>query len=176
VNNGVIADMVSGKLSSDQGFGTSEFLQNNYAYRMVAAAEGIYGNSREEALYPMYLVDADGEPFDGATHRYRLRFAPGSLPPVKSFWSLTMYSHPQSLLVDNPIDRYLINSAMLPELVRDADGGLTLDIQRDPTGSEREPNWLPAPDGPFRLVLRMYWPEPAALDGTWSAPPVERVR
>jgi hypothetical protein len=91
-------------------FGTREFLQNNYLYRMAAALLGIYGNSKAEAVYPIYSADAGGQPLDGAS-RYALRFAPGGLPPVNAFWSLTMYELPESLLVANPLDRYLVPDA-----------------------------------------------------------------
>ena len=110
-------------MTSGDVFGTREFLKNNYLYRMAAAVLGIYGNSKQEAMYPVYGVDADGQKLDGA-NRYTLRFAPGQLPPVNAFWSLTMYELPESLLVANPINRYLINSPMLPQLKKDADGGL----------------------------------------------------
>jgi hypothetical protein len=106
-------------------FGTREYLKNNYLYRMAAAALGIYGNSKQEAMYPAYYVDATRQKLDGA-NRYSLRFAPGQLPPVNAFWSLTMYDEPASLLVANPLNRYLINSPMLPQLKRDAEGGLRL--------------------------------------------------
>ena len=142
---------------------------------MAGAVLGIWGNSEEEAIYPSYMVDADGRKLDGA-HRYTLRFAPGQLPPVNSFWSLTMYELPASLLVANPINRYLLNSPMLPDFVRDADGGITLYIQHDSPGKAKEPNWLPAPKGPFVVVMRLYWPKTEALDGTWKLPPLRRVR
>ena len=101
------------EVTSGEMFGTREFLKNNYLYRMAAAVLGIYGNSKQEAMYPVYAVDADGQKLDGS-NRYTLRFAPGQLPPVNAFWSLTMYEMPSSLLVANPINRYLINSPMLP--------------------------------------------------------------
>jgi hypothetical protein len=83
-----------------------------------------------------------------------------------------MYELPQSLLVANPIHRYLINSPMLPGLAKDADGGITLYVQHESPGAGKESNWLPAPKGPFRAVLRIYWPEPPALDGSWKQPPM----
>ena len=98
-------------------FGTRAYLKDNYLYRMGAAVLGIYGNSKQEAMYPAYYVDATKQKLDGA-NRYSLRFAPGQLPPVNAFWSLTMYDEPQSLLVANPLNRYLINSPMLPQLKR----------------------------------------------------------
>lgn len=165
----------AGEVGSGEIFGTREHLQNNYLYRMAAAVLGIWGHSEEEAIYPSYYVDADGEKLDGA-HRYTLRFAPGELPPVNSFWSLTMYELPESLMVENPIDRYLLNSPMLEDFVRDDDGGITLYLQHDSPGEDREANWLPAPKGPFSAVMRLYWPKSEALDGTWKLPPLERVQ
>jgi hypothetical protein len=165
----------TGDVGSGDVFGTREHLENNYLHRMAGAVLGIWGNSAEEAIYPSYLVDADGQTLDGA-HRYTLRFAPGQLPPANSFWSLTMYELPASLLVPNPIDRYLINSPMLPDFVRDDEGGITIYIQHDSPGKAMEPNWLPAPPGPFIAVMRLYWPKPDALDGTWKLPPLTRVQ
>jgi hypothetical protein len=80
------------------------------------------------------------------------------------------------MLVANPIDRYLVNSPMLPDFVRDGDGGITLYIQHDSPGKTLEPNWLPAPAGPFYMSLRLYWPKQEALDGTWKLPPLKRVQ
>lgn len=165
----------TGKLSTGELFGTREYLKNNYLYRMAAAVLGIYGNSKAEAMYPPYAIDADGQKLEG-TRRYFIRFAPGQLPPVNAFWSLTMYELPQSLLVANPINRYLINSPMLPQLKRDTDGGLTLLIQNESPGKDKESNWLPAPKGPFVMAMRLYWPKEEALDGKWTAPKAEKVK
>ena len=149
-------------------------MKNNYLYRMAGAVMGIYGNSKLEAMYPVYLIDEAKQPLDGV-HHYTLRFAPGQLPPVNAFWSLTMYELPASLLVANPINRYLINSPMLPQLKRDADGGLTLFIQNESPGKDKEDNWLPAPKGPMIVYLRLYWPKAEAMDGKWTAPPMKQV-
>jgi hypothetical protein len=165
----------AGNPTAGDMFGTREFLKNNYLYRMTAAILGIYGNSKQEAMYPLYLVDSDGQKLDGA-NRYILHFASDKLPPVHAFWSLTMYMMPESLLVANPINRYLINSPMLPQLKRDADGGITLYIQNESPGADKESNWLPAPKGPFITVMRLYWPKPAALDGKWKRPPMQQVK
>jgi len=165
----------TGKKSSADGFGTREFLDNDYLLRMSSAILGIYGNSKDEANYPVYFTDAEGKPLNGALNRYTLHFAADKLPPVNSFWSLTMYELPASLLTENPIDRYLINSPMVPSLARDSDGGITLYIQNESPGEEREANWLPAPKGPFFMVLREYWPKPEALDGRWKAPNLVRT-
>ncbi len=162
------------EVTSGELFGTREYLKNNYLYRMAAAVLGIYGNSKQEAMYPMYSVDADGNKLDGA-NRYSVRFAPGQLPPVNAFWSLTMYELPSSLLSANPLNRYLLNSPMLPQFKRDPDGGLTLLIQNESPGKDKEANWLPAPKGPFFMAMRLYWPKAEALDGKWTAPPLKRM-
>ncbi len=167
--------MDAGKVGSSDCFGTREFLNNNYLYRMAAAIVGIYGNSKQEAMYPLYTVDSEGQKLDGKTE-YRLHFAPGQLPPVNAFWSLTLYELPSSLLSANSMNRYLLNSPMLPQFHRDADGGLTLFIQHESPGVDKEANWLPAPKGPFFLVLRLYWPKEEALDGKWVAPPLTPVK
>jgi hypothetical protein len=169
------SEINTGKVTSGDLFGTREYLKNNYLYRMAAAALGIYGNSKSEAMYPLYRVDAAGEKLNAERNRYTLRFAPGQFPPVKAFWSVTMYDLPQSLLVANPINRYLLNSPRLPNLKRDADGGLTIYIQNESPGVDRETNWLPAPKGPYWLAMRLYWPKDEALDGKWKAPPITRV-
>jgi len=165
----------TGKKGSADGFGTREFLANDYMARMSSAVLGIYGNSKEEANYPMYFTDSEGQPLDGSSSRYTVRFEPGRLPPVNSFWSLTMYELPASLLTENALDRYLINSPMEPRLVRGADGSITLYVQHDSPGKDKEANWLPAPKGPFFMAMREYWPKPEALDGSWTAPPAVRV-
>jgi hypothetical protein len=170
---GVVKQVDEGKVTSGDLFGTRAYLKNNYLYRMVATL-GIYGNSKQEAMYPVYRVDADGQKLNGAS-RYTLRFAPGQLPPVNAFWSLTMYDLPASLLVANPINRYLINSPMLPNLKRDGDGGLTLLIQNESPGKDKEANWLPAPKGPFAMYTRLYWPKDEATEGKWMQPPLQPV-
>ena len=90
-------------------------------------------------------------------------FPPGQLPPVNAFWSLTMYDGKTQLLIENPINRYLINSPMLPAMKTSADGSLTLYIQNKSPGADKEANWLPAPDGPIYLVMRLYWPRQTRL-------------
>lgn len=167
--------MNDGTLTSGDVFGTRKHLKNNYLYRMLAAVLGIYGNSKQEAMYPAYVIDSEGKKLEG-TNRYTLRFPPGDLPPVHAFWSLTMYELPSSLLVANPLNRYLINSPMLPDLKKDPDGGLTLYLQHDSPGGDKESNWLPAPKGPFLAAMRLYWPDEAALSGQWKAPPLERSK
>jgi hypothetical protein len=164
-----------GELKSADVLGSRQSLKNNYVYRMYGTVAGIWGNSKEEAIYDGWYMDSSGKSLDGAKGRYQVRFAPGQLPPVNAFWSFTMYGMPSHLLVANPINRYLINSPMLPDLKQDADGGLTVHVQHQSPGKENESNWLPAPNGPFVLVLRMYWPKPEALNGTWKQPPLQRI-
>jgi hypothetical protein len=162
------------EVSTGEFFGTREFLKNNYLYRMAGAVYGIYGNSKEEAMYPSYAVDADGKRLDG-TNRYTLRFAPDQFPPVNAFWSLTMYDFPAQLMVANRLNRYLVNSPMMPEFKKDGDGGLTLYVQNEYPGADKESNWLPAPNGPFLMVMRLYWPKLEALEGKWTAPPLKKT-
>ena len=169
---GGVKQMTEGKLTSGDLFGTREYMKNNYLNRWLGTI-GIYGNSKQEAMYPIYYTDSSGQKLNGGS-RYTLRFAPGQFPPVNAFWSLTMYELPASLLTANSIDRYLINSPMLPQLKRDADGGLTLLIQNESPGKDKEANWLPAPKGPFAMYMRLYWPKKEALDGKWTAPKVQR--
>jgi hypothetical protein len=165
----------TGEITSANIFGTRADLENNYLYRMIGAVDGIYGNSKEEAFYPGYVIDSTSKRLDASRSRYTLRFPPGELPPVNAFWSLTMYDLPSRLLVANRLNRYLINSAMLPDLRLDADGGLTIYVQHESPGVELESNWLPAPRGPFMVGLRLYWPKPEVFDGRWKQPPMQRV-
>lgn len=165
----------AGEIGSTEVFGTREHLNNNYGYRMLAAVVGIWGASAKEAIYPTYYVDSENEPLNGA-NKYTLRFEPGQLPPVNSFWSLTMYELPASLLVENPLNRYLLNSPMMDDFVFDEDGGLTLYFQNESPGKEKESNWLPAPEGPFSVVLRLYLPKPEVLSGEWKNPPMIKAK
>jgi hypothetical protein len=164
--------------SIGSAFGDRAFYNGDWLLRAAAAKAGIYGNDAAEAMYPMAKTTADGSPLDGSSHRYTLTFAKGQLPPVNAFWSVTMYDGKTQLLIKNPIDRYLVNSPMLPSLQANPDGSLTLYIQKDSPGKTRESNWLPAPDGPIYLVMRLYWPrtEPPSIlppgEGTWQPPAV----
>jgi hypothetical protein len=161
--------------SANDLFGTREQMHDNFLNRAVGAQFGILGNTAAEAVYLSYQKDADGKPLVG-TNKYAVHFAKGGLPPVHAFWSMTMYDLPQQLLVANPLDRYLINSPMLPTLKQDPDGGITLYFQHDSPGKDKESNWLPAPAGPFLVVLRCYWPEDAILTGAWKQPRMTSVK
>ncbi|PXX56447.1 Uncharacterized conserved protein [Pseudomonas sp. LAMO17WK12:I10] len=155
-------------------FGDRHFYNGDWLKRAGGAKGGIYGNDAVEATYPITRTTATGEPMDGSKHNYTLTFPPGQLPPVNAFWSVTMYDGKTQLLIKNPIDRYLLNSPMLPNMKKNADGSLTLYIQRTSPGKALESNWLPAPDGPIYLVMRLYWPKetpPSVLpagEGTWK--------
>lgn len=162
-------------ISSTELFGTRAYLKNNYLYRFAGAKLGIFGNSGAEANYEGYFTDADHQALDGSRHAYVLHFGKDELPPTKAFWSLTMYDGKSQLLVDNPINRYLINSPMLPTLKRDADGGLTLYVQHASPGKDKESNWLPAPNGPFFAVFRNYDPGDAVLDRSWKRPELTKL-
>jgi hypothetical protein len=160
---------------TDELFGDRAFLKNDYVTRATGTQVGIGANSRDEALYPILDHDAQGQPLDGSKHRYTLRFAKGEQPPVNAFWSITMYDLPKQLLVKNPIDRYLINSPMLPQMKTDPDGGLTIYIQADSPGTDKASNWLPSPKGPFVTFMRYYWPKPELLAGKWTTPAIQRA-
>jgi hypothetical protein len=161
--------------------GDRAFYHGDWLKRAAVAKGGIYANDPSEAVYPLTRTDSDSLPLDGSKHRYRLTFTAGQYPPVNAFWSVTMYDGKSQLLIKNPINRYLINSPMLPLMKKNADGSLTLYIQNDTPGADKESNWLPAPDGPIYLVMRLYWPKqtpPSILplgDGTWKPPGVNRV-
>ncbi len=157
-------------------FGNRAFYNGDYLLRAAAALAGIYGNDAVEAMYPMAITDVTGAKLDGSKHNYTLTFPAEQLPPVNAFWSVTMYDGKTQLLIENPINRYLINSPMLPGMKKNNDGSLTMYIQKDSPGPEKESNWLPAPDGPIYLVMRLYWPKetpPSILppgNGSWKPP------
>jgi hypothetical protein len=157
-------------------FGDRGFYRGDWLKRAAAAKAGIYGDDAIEAMYPQTSATAAGETLDASRHNYTLTFPTGQFPPANAFWSVTMYDGKTQFLVKNPINRYLISSRMLPSLQRNPDGSLTLYLQKDAPDAAIESNWLPAPDGPVRLVMRLYWPTlslPSILpagQGTWKPP------
>lgn len=159
-------------------FGDRAFYSGDWLKRAAAAKGGIYGNDAVEATYPMTKTLANGEELDGSKHNYTLTFAKGQLPPVNAFWSVTMYDGKTQFLIENPINRYLINSPMLPNLKKIKDGSLTIYIQNKSPGKDKESNWLPAPNDLIYLVMRLYWPKttpPSILppgEGTWQPPAI----
>jgi hypothetical protein len=162
--------------------GDRAFFNGDWLKRAVAAQAGIYGNDSAEATYPLTKTLPDGEPMDGSKHNYTLTFPAGQLPPVNAFWSVTMYDGKSQLLIKNPINRYLINSPLLPNMKKNADGSLTLYIQKDSPGKDKESNWLPAPNDLIYLVMRLYWPktEPPSIlppgEGTWKPPGIVKTK
>ncbi|MCF5143315.1 DUF1254 domain-containing protein [Pseudomonas sp. WS 5532] len=164
------------QVTSSDLFGSRDRLKNNYLYRYAGANMGIFGNSTDEAIYMSYFVDSEGKPANGARHSYTVHFAKDQLPPAEAFWSLTMYDAKTKLLAPNLKKRYLINSAMLPNLKLDADGGLTLALQHHEPPKAEQSNWLPAPPGPFYAVLRIYLPKPEVGNGQWKLPPLTPLK
>jgi hypothetical protein len=161
--------------------GDATYFNGDWLERAGLAKAGIYANDPAEAMYPLTRVDATGETLDGSTHNYTLTFPAGQYPPVNAFWSVTMYDGTTQLLIKNPINRYLINSPMLPNMKKNANGSLTIYIQKDSPGVDKESNWLPAPNGPIYLVMRLYWPkvtQPSILppgEGAWNPPALQRA-
>ena len=173
-------------LAAAKTFGTREFLNKSakenynldefYMIRATAAHAGLYGNSAAEAIYPGYYIDEQKVLLDASKNKYTLTFKKGEFPPVTAFWSLTMYDAKTQLLINNPINRYLLNSPMMEQFVFNKDGSLTLYVQKESPGKELESNWLPAPDGPFYAIMRLYGPKKAALEGKWINPPLVKVK
>lgn len=160
--NGWLYDTVTGIYGTD------------YLNRALVTAIGLGANRPQDAIYPMSLKDADGHDYDGAK-KYVMRFPKGQLPPVKGFWSLTMYDA-DFFFVANPLNRYSISARQ--KLKENADGSTDLYIQNESPGADKESNWLPAPKGKFQLMLRLYWPTetpPSIIDGSWSPPPAKTV-
>jgi len=142
----------------------------DYATRAITAQTALASNINSQALYPSTTSDSRGRPLDGR-RRYTITFKAGALPPVFTFWSLTLYS--QALeLVANPIDRFSIGDRT-QALHYGSGGSLTIYVQHDRPGPRQFANWLPAPAGRrFVLWLRLYDPRPAAAEGRWQPPPV----
>jgi hypothetical protein len=146
----------------------------DYLDRAVITAIGLGANRPEDAVYPSSMAAAGGKAYDGAS-KYVMHFDKGALPPVKGFWSLTMYNS-QFFFVENPLNRYTLSERN--KLKFNADGSVDLYLQAANPGPSKESNWLPAPNGKFVLMLRLYWPNetaPTILDGTWKPPAVQRM-
>ena len=142
----------------------------SYLIRAGVARRGLGALPPEDAIYPMIAHDADGRPLSGAA-RYVVHIARPDLPPVRAFWSLTLYDA-DGYFVANPINRYAIGDR--DRLHFNDDGSLDIYIQHERPAETLAPNWLPAPAGDFNLALRLYWPKPEALSGAWVPPAVRR--
>jgi hypothetical protein len=141
----------------------------HYIQRAVAAMFLFGANVPEDAVYGFSYFDDRGKPLKGNGH-YHIHIGKGQLPPVKAFWSITLYDS-NGFLTENPIKRYAI-SPHLEKLGYNRDGSLDIYIQNDPPEKSKITNWLPSPKGLFNLALRMYWPEQAVLDGEWRFVPL----
>lgn len=156
--------------------GNQAYFNGDWLKRAAIAKAGLYGNDFAEAMYPIARKDSSGEPIDTSKHDYTLTFPAGDLPPVNAFWSITMYAGKSQLLIENPINRYLINTPMLPDMKTNKDGSLTIYIQKDSPGKDKEANWLPAPNDMAYIAMRLYWPKteaPSILppgEGSWQPP------
>jgi hypothetical protein len=145
----------------------------DYLTRAGIAMIGLGGITRPDVVYPTAFLDGKDQPLD-ATHRYVLHLENSQLPPAQATWSVAMYD-PAGYYVPNALNRYAL-SAWMP-LRYNADGSLDIYFQTDSPGAYKEANWLPAPaSGPFNLTVRIYWPTPVVLDGTYKLPPVKKVQ
>ncbi|WP_424359531.1 DUF1254 domain-containing protein [Methanocella sp. MCL-LM] len=177
----VEGDRIVGEAWANQsGKGGNTWLMNtktgnygsDYLTRAAVAAGGLGANVPEEAVYARAMTSIEGAPLNGAD-RYVIRFGSGNLPPVDAFWSLSAYNASTYMLASNPYYRYSIGD-QTPGLKYNPDGSLDIYIQKEiPEG--KESNWLPAPEGNFYLILRMYEPGSQVLDGTYQIPPVRRA-
>jgi hypothetical protein len=156
-------------------FRSRKDLDKDYVNRALGVMVGIFGNVEKVSVYFAVPKDDQGELFDGSKGNYTITFTADQIPPAKNFWSWTMYKLPQRWLVDNPINRYSIGSAT-PGLKKAKDGSISIYFQAKSPGKDEKSNWLPAPEGPFWLVLRTYGPGESILDKTWKMPPVKRLK
>jgi hypothetical protein len=146
----------------------------DYLMRAFITAFGLGANRPQDAVYPLSRADGEGNAYEG-TRNYVIRFPKGGLPPARGFWSLTMYDS-RFFFVANPINRYSISARQ--DLKSNPDGSVDIYIQKESPGPDKVSNWLPAPDGKFQLMLRLYWPtehKPSILDGSWKMPPVKKA-
>ena len=147
-----------------------EYFGTNYLFRAAIGYQAMFVNTPIEAYYPGVFKDADGKVLDGSTGKYSITFPKGKMPPVGAFWSTTIYDAKKRLMVENPINRCKIGSA--DKLKADADGSVTIYIQADSPGKDKESNWLPAPKEPFYMLMRMYLPKIEVLNGQYEIPGV----
>ena len=144
---------------------------NYYLKRAIIAQQGLGANLPEDAIYPLNLVDDSGQPLDGRNN-YTIHFDAAEIPPANAFWSVTLYDD-QGFQVANPINRFAVSSWM--PFQYNPDGSLDLYFQHESPGKDKEWNWLPAPEGPYNVTMRLYAPKPDALTGKWNPPPVTKA-
>jgi hypothetical protein len=172
-NKGSMGEIVNGWVVS-KGLGT--YGPSTYLKRATVAALGWPANQERDAVYPYTEIDADGQKLTGA-NKYTMTFPKGAVPPVRGFWSITMYEIDKGWwFVPNALNKFTVSMRDNPKF--NADGSLTLYFQNESPGADKEANWLPAPKGDFIAMMRMYWPSetsPSILDGTWKVPPVMKA-
>ncbi len=147
---------------------------NDYLQRAFVTAIGLGANRPKDAVYPTSETAADGQPYL-SSNKYVMHIAKGRFPPVNGFWSLTMYDE-KMFFTDNPLDRYTLSARN--KFVENADGSVDLYLQHENPGKDKEANWLPAPEGRFIPMLRLYWPKehsPSILIGTWKPPAIKKA-
>jgi len=173
INNNIFeaGEFVNGWITLDV-FGNRAFHGTNYLNRATGAMFGLYGNSIDEAFYPYGTSDMNKDLLDANKSNYVIEF--NEEPPVDAFWSVTMYYEQTKFLVENPIDRWVINS--LTDLEKNDDGSFTIYVQHDTPLADKQNNWLPAPDGQFYMLLRLYLPDETIIDGTWELPTIKKVQ
>lgn len=171
----LIKESEKGVKDAGKLFGSREVIGTDYLNRTMGVYMGIYGNVKEQAVYQTWPTDSEGKPLNGAANKYTVTYGPGKLPQARYFWSITMYDLPGRFLVANPIGRYSIGS-QTPSLKKGADGSVVIYVQKDSPGPDKESNWLPAADGPFFAVARVYGPGEAEQSGAWVQPPIESVK
>jgi hypothetical protein len=156
-------------------FGNREKIGKRFLHRAHGVYAGLGGNTVDQAVYLRLAKDEKGEFLDASRHSYKVTFPGDNLPRAKYFWSLTMYAMPSRFLVPNPLDRYSIGSRAADTLHRNPDGGFDIYFGKDSPGEEKENNWLPAPDGNFIVLLRIFGPDEAAMSGKYTVPPITIV-
>jgi hypothetical protein len=147
---------------------------NDYLTRTATSKSNMYTNQPEETRYFFQEVDQSGQRPNGK-HRYTVTFAKGQTPPVEGFWSLTMYD-PQHFFAPNTMKRYSLGTKNQKNMKFNDDGSLTLYVQHDSPGKDKESNWLPAPQSEFEVTIRTYWPKAEVLDGQWTPPAVVQMK
>lgn len=174
-NDGIADARAEFKRRSEEKYDPADFFNNrkvigtDYINRALGVYLGIFGNTTDQSVYMTEVGDVNGAPTDGSKNDYMVTFKAGEFPPVKYFWSYTMYKLPQRWLVDNSIERYSIGNST-EGMKKNKDGSLTIYMSRNSPGKDKESNWLPAPDGPFWVVLRTYGPSQDILDKKWKQP------
>lgn len=143
----------------------------DYLQRAFIAYYGLGANRPQDAIYPTATTDSTGNKLNGA-NQYVIHFSKDNLPPVKGFWSLTMYND-QYYFVDNPLNKYTVSER--DHLKSNADGSVDIYIQHESPGKDKEANWLPAPANNFVLMFRFYWPKETLINGTWSPPGIKKI-